>query len=510
MKILLLNPPALDQIKYGKKILLSPCPGTGLSYLYSYLKKNNYNCKIYDFYFDTWEYINKVLTKENADIIGITCLTEGRYNAFKLLSLIRQIKKDTIVIFGGHHSTYMYEQLLENFNIDYIILGEGERKLINLIRAIEGTIPLESVEGIAYKKDGTIIINTPKKSDFIDNLDELPFPFSEHQLEIFKKYPYLKDIRPEQVKNLSPEIYKNGKIVSIVTSRGCPYNCQFCSSTLFWGKKWRFRSAENVVDEIEFYYHKFGFRYFNFADDAFTIIPKRAIKICKEIIKRDLNIYFDCTTRADRITDDLVIWLKKAGCLFVAIGVESGSKKILRTINKNESPKQVIKAFSILKRKNLNAYPLLMVGNPRETDETIKKTISLLKIIKPYQLTISLTMVFPGSDLYKLTKKQGFIDDDYWLTAKPPPFYTFENSSKVLKKWAFKVQYYDKKQYQLNVLKLFQKLLNTRRRILSLTFTRLNNHTKNILKNFSKKTTPKLFLAQIRKLGVIIKKLILF
>ena len=154
-------------------------------------------------------------------------------------------------------------------------------------------------------------------------------------MEIFKKYPFLKEIRPQQVENIDPEIYKNGRIVSIVTSRGCPFNCQFCSSTIFWGKRWRLRSPENIVNEIEFYYYKFGFRYFNFADDVFTIIPKRAIEICKEIIKRDLKITFDCTTRADRITEELVKWLKRAGCIFVAMGVESGSKKILKTINKN-------------------------------------------------------------------------------------------------------------------------------------------------------------------------------
>ncbi len=200
----------------------------------------------------------------------------------------------------------MYNQLLENYDVDFIVLGEGEKKLLKLVKALEEKIPLESVEGIAYKKNGKIIKNPLTKENSILELDELAFPFSEEQMEIFNKYPSIQELRPQVVKDIPPEIYENGRIVGIITSRGCPFNCQFCSSTLFWGKKWRFRSPKNVVDEIEYYYNQFGFKYFNFADDAFTIIPSRCIGICKEILNRNLKIYFDCTTRADKITDELV------------------------------------------------------------------------------------------------------------------------------------------------------------------------------------------------------------
>jgi len=475
-KILLINPPLLDQTKYNKPPLLSATPGTGLSYLYSFLKKNNfYDCKIYDFYFDDWKYIHDTLKKEMADVIGITCLTEGRANAFKLISLIRKIKENTIIIFGGHHSTYMYDQILLNYDIDYVILGEGEVKLLNLLQYIEGKIPLKLVDGIAYKKGRSIIKNMGNIHNYIDNLDDLPFPFSEEQMEIFDKYPDFEKIRPFEAKKLSENIYKRNKMISIITSRGCPFNCQFCSSTLFWGKKWRFRTPENIADEIEYYYKKFGFRYFNFADDAFTIIPKRSIGICKEIINRNLKIQFDCTTRSDRITDELAIWLKKAGCIQIALGVESGSKKILKTINKNLSINSIIKAFNILNKHNLDPYPLLMVGNPGDSRETIKKTISLLRIIKPNRVAVSITMVFPGTELFNLSMKQGFIDKDYWLSEKPPPFYTFEHSLKKLRKWSFEVYNYKKTKYQLKILKLKIKSV----RIIKFVI-------KNTLKNYNK------------------------
>ncbi len=460
MKILLLNPPKLDQSRYGKEILIQTCPESGLSYLYSYLKNHNYNCKIYNFFFDSWDYIERILTKEDADIIGISCQTEGRYNAFKLLYLIRKIKKNTIVIFGGHHSTFMCDQLLQNFNIDYIVFGEGEKKLLNLIKAIEGRIPLESVGGIAYRKNGVIIKNIATEKDIITDLDSLPFPFSEEQLEIFRNYPTLKESLPFYIKDLShlSYVYEKSKSISIITSRGCPLNCQFCSATSFWGKKVKFRSPEKVVDEIEFYYKKLGFKFFRFWDYTFTLIPKKSIKICKEIINRNLKINFTCQTKAEGITKELVYWLKNAGCVSVGIGVESGSKKILKNINKKLSLKSVIKTFSIFKKDNLPAFPFIMVGNPGETNETIRETINLIKIIKPNRIVISRTMLFPGTDLYKLAKEQGFICDDYWLTPKPQPYYTFENSIKTLKKWEFQIKNYDKKKYQLRIITLLYKL----------------------------------------------------
>ncbi len=461
MKILLLNPPALNRPKKGK-ILIDSFPTVGLNYLYSCLKTNGYNCKLYDFFFESWGNIEKILKEENAEIIGINCLTESRFNSLRLFSLIRKIRKKTIVIFGGHHSTHLYSQLLSKFSIDYIVLGEGEKKLLNLIRAIEGTIPIESVRGIAYRKNGVVIKNESGGEYNIINLDSLTFPISKEHIYMFEKYPPLNVIRPIEIKHLLhlPFVYERGKSTIIITSRGCPFNCQFCGTRSFWGNSYRFRSPENVVDEIEYYNKKFGFMFFRLWDYTFSLIPKRGIEICKEILKRNLKIYLACQTRADKITEDLVFWLKKAGCIFIGIGVESGSERVLKKINKQISIKSVIKAFSIFKKYNLPAYPFLMIGNPGESDESIHHTINLMKIINPYKIVTSITMVFPGTDLYKLAKKQGFIDDNYWLSSKPQPYYTYENSLKTLYKWEFEIQCYNKKIYQKIILKIISKLIS--------------------------------------------------
>jgi radical SAM superfamily enzyme YgiQ (UPF0313 family) len=461
LKILLLNPPVLDHSKNGKNLAMDSFPMLGLYYLQSYLKNNGYKCKIYDFYFEEWENIENILKRENADVIGITCLTESRYNSLKLLSMVRKVRRNTIVIFGGHHSTYMYDQLLSKYNIDYIVLGEGEQKLLNLIKALDGIIPIESVKGIAYKKNGKVIKNGSVIDNCINNLDSLNFPISTEHLKFFEKYPPLNVSRPVEFKKFShlPFVYERGKSTLIVTSRGCPFKCQFCGARSFWGKKYRFRSPENVVDEIEYYNKEYGFNFFRLWDYTFTLIPQHGIEICKEILKRNLNIFFACQTRADRITEELTIWLKRAGCLFIGIGVESGSEKILEEINKNVSIKSVIKAFSIFKKYNLLAYPLLMVGNPSETAETVQETINLLKKIRPYKVITQKTMIFPGTALYELAKEQKFVDDEYWLSSKPQPYYTFENPLKKLLKWEFEIQNYNKKKFQKNILKIVHVLV---------------------------------------------------
>lgn len=457
MKILLIYPPGFNQSHNVKTPFIDVYPPIGLYYLNSFLMQNGYDCKVYDFFFDTWSYIEVVLREENADIIGISCLSETRQNSLKLISIIQKINKKSKIIFGGHHSTHMYEQLLNHYEIDYVVLGEGEIKLLNLLKVIEGKLPLESVKGIAYKINGRVIKNGSHLDDLIEDLDFLPFPYSEAQLTLFKKYLPIIYRYPIEVEHLSQfaEIFEKGKCAMIATSRGCPFNCKFCAASVFWGNKYRLRSPENIVDEIEFYHKSLGILFFKILDSTFTLIPERSIQVCKELVNRNLNIFFECFSRPESITEELVLWLKKAGCICISLGVESGSKKILHAINKSSTVGTIIKSFSILNKYDLLAEPFLMVGNPGETEVTIKKTISLLRLIKPQRIRISKTSLLPGTNLYRIAKEQGFIDDNFWHTQKPRQYYTFENSLKTLKKWEFSLIYYDKRIYQLNLLKLF-------------------------------------------------------
>ena len=454
MKVAIIHPPALEKIRNDKNIISRYFPSSGINYIFELLKKNKINCQFFDFYFDNWRYVSRKMALWKFDVIGITCLTYGRVNTFKMIEIIREYNKDAIIVLGGFHATYMAEQILENYDVDYIVLGEGEIKMLSLIEYLNGDRKIENVDGLAYKENGKVII-IPERS-YNKHLDDLPFPFSTKNSQLTYKPTTIEQVNPLLAKYLSPEERKY-KYIMILTSRGCPYNCQFCSSTKFWGHKWRYRSVTNVVDEIEFYYKKFGIKYFEFIDDAFTINQERAIQICVLIHVRGLNIKFNCRTRANSISFELAYWLKKTGCLAVGLGVESGSEKILKNINKNIKIKTIIKAFETFKEYDIIAYPFIMVGNPGETRETIKETIDLLRIINPKFMAVSITTIYPGSDLYELAKSQGFISDDYWLTDKFPPYYTHEHSLKQLDKWSFKVMNCNKSRFVRIIHLIFKK-----------------------------------------------------
>lgn len=460
-KILLINPPAITDPKTKVVQSSDSYPSLGLFYLNSFLKNHGYESKILDFFFSNLHDIKKILLRENADIIGITCLTHSRHSSIKMAALIKLLKKDTIVIFGGHHATFMYEQLLQEYDIDFIVFGEGEKKLLDLVKAIEGKIPLEVVKGIAYKKNGNIVQQISSDIDNLEDLDKLPFPITEEDLDIFKNYPPLIETQYGDFNTLSnfSYVHLNAKSCIILSSRGCPFNCTFCAGNKFWGRKYRFRSPQNVANEIEYYYKTLGFRFFKFWDLAFTLNSERTIEICREIIKRGLKIHFYCQSRVESLTEDMIKWLKKSGCICIGIGVESGSERILKNIKKSIKIKSVIRTFSICKKHEIRVFPFLIVGNPGENEESISKTKNLMRIIKPYKILVEKMYILPGTEIYESKKKHGLINDEIWLKNIALPYYTCENALKTLNRWVFELFYYNKPDFMVSFLSLFNKFL---------------------------------------------------
>jgi radical SAM superfamily enzyme YgiQ (UPF0313 family) len=279
-------------------------------------------------------------------------------------------------------------------------------------------------------------------------LDSLPFPA--YDLFDFDRYiHYASSLRfkGEKVSRL--------KSINIISSRGCPYSCQYCSISKFWRRQCRLRSAINVVDEMEMLAEKYGIRSFNFFDDLFTANENRVIELCKEIIKRKLNVCWECTTRVDLVSLEMLKWMKKAGCIRISYGVESGSDKVLKAINKTQTRNEIIKAFKITHDAGIKAFILLMIGNPNETEQSINETVELIRLVKPDKIRTNLTMVYPGTDLYERCKLMRFIDDNYWLTEMAAPVFTAEKSIKQLEKWESKIvfsYYLQRKQ----VLRLFE------------------------------------------------------
>ncbi len=427
MKTLLINPPMYDQRKYGKPFILPYGPPLGIAYLASTLEKHGFEVRAIDMFDYSWDKVKQTLKEEQPDVIGITCLTEQRASPLELARLSKTMNKDCVVIMGGIHPTIMYEQILEHWPVDIIILGEGEETIKELMTCLEGKKIFGDVHGIAYKHEGKTIKTPPRR--LIENLDDIPFPaYKYFDFEKYTRYEILKGIW-----NNKP--LRNLRFVPVISTRGCVGSCQFCSTPFFW-QKWRTRSAKNVVDEMELLTRDFGCGFFNFADDIFTVNKNRVIDLCKEIIQRKLDIIWDCETRVNFIWDDMLEWMMRAGCYCISFGVESASETVLKAIKKKTTPQQIAHAFQLTKQVGMKTKMLLMVGNPGEDDTTVNDTVRMIETVRPDFVSVSEAMVLPGTELYESAKQKGFVSDDYWLTDRPAPYFTVENNLEKLLDWS--------------------------------------------------------------------------
>ena len=393
----------------------------GIASLGAVLEQEGHTCIVKDYLFQDWQKIKPEISElikiEKFDCVCISCMTTNRIACFDLVKLSKKINPSMKVIMGSCHATIAWNQILQNFPVDFIVLGEGERTIVELLNHPERK---ENIRGIAYLENGKIIKTEPRPP--IKNLDELPFP----------KHTYFRD-RIEKTKR-----------AFMITSRGCPFNCTFCSSSAYWGKWRRQRTVENVIEEIKQLKKDFPMIekiYFN--DDEFLINKEWLFSFCKEIKK--FNIRWECPGRVSSVSEELIKAMKEAGCERIGFGVESGSLKILQSIKKEITPEQTIKAYEICKKYDVKAGMFLMVGLPGETKETINETIKLLKQTRNAEFRIpSIFQLFPGNQIYQEAVEKGFIDDNYWLTSKPAPFYTYEHPKKQLVRWALKIAFYHK------------------------------------------------------------------
>ena len=385
----------------------------GIASLAAALRAEGFDVSMADLHDAGWDEVAELLAGSGADVVGISFFTFGRVNAMRTASLTRRILPCATVIAGGPHATFFPDQVLSGGCVDVVVIGEGESAIVDLATALESGADFRNVPGIAYRQGQTILTSAHRA--WTEDLDAFPFPsYGSFDLSQYKS--------PE-----IPSCYQGLIGTHVITSRGCPFTCRFCSVNRFFNGRWAFRSPRNVVDELEALVDSFGVRHVYFSDDLFTLRPERAIGICREILDRRLDLVWMAETRVDCVDGELLGWMRRAGCYRVYYGVESGSPKILQAINKRFTVRQVADAFEMTHRAGIEPCCFLMVGNPGETPETIAQTVGLVNAIRPATMpVIGITTILPGTDLYELSKHQGLISDDYWLTDEAPPLYTGE------------------------------------------------------------------------------------
>jgi len=407
MRILLVSPGAPASLAYQ--------PPLGLAYILSRLRKNGFQeITFFDRYEGSEALLRRTIRRERPDLVGIQCQTPTRHLALGLARIAKQERPEARVVFGGVHATFLARQLLEHYDeVDYVVRGEGESPMLNLARRLAAGEDADGVAGVAFRKGGDIVENAPAPPT--ENLDRLPFP------AYFEHYTVENGVRK-----------KTGEIL---TARGCGAACNYCSVPNFWGRP-RFRSAENVVDEIEHLVRHHGVQYVWIADDTFTVDQDRARRVCEEILRRGLPVQWRCATRADCVSKDLLDLMARAGCIRVSYGVESGSPEILRTIHKNVSPDQAEQAIRWSKDAGMIIEACFMVGNRGESQKTIDQTKALIRRLRPEEYCVSAAVyLFPGTPLYRYAEKQGLVDESVWLRDDPVVPYTAEQPIGQLARW---------------------------------------------------------------------------
>ena len=402
MKVLLLVPPEVSAIEpFCSSKKLRDCVKVikgfplGRGYIAAVVEQSGIEVSILDAQINdlSMEQMLERIRAFSPQVIGITTYTANIKTAVEAAGLSKIWNKDVEIVFGGPHATHDYQNLLQNYGADFVVLGEGEFIFRDLVKALLNRAPLGEVRGIAYRDGVDVKINPGDL--YIKDLDSLPYPA--RHLTDFDKY-------------LGHFTHDLSCAAQIMTSRGCPYSCAFCSSGNTFSK-WRGRKAQNVIEEIEFVLGKYpAVRSISFMDDNFTFDKARVEEICRLLIKKGFNKYpWDCLSRCAGQDVKLLGLMKEAGCARIQYGVESASEQILKNINKAQDLSHVRKAIDLTKNAGIEAYAFFMVGNPGETEESIRDSVRFALELKPTSVNWFLTQVYPGT---KLSALQG---QDDWV-----------------------------------------------------------------------------------------------
>ncbi len=400
MKILLVVPPGIKFTKYSTGFLRFTAPPLGLGYIAAVLLDHGFtqvrilDCRALDM---SMEDYRQYIRSWKPDFVGIQVLTPNFYDALETAKISKE-EGVPLVAVGGHHPSAMPEEALifGKGNIDIVFRYEAEYSTLEFLLKYENNQDWTNVRGISYRKPNGKIVNNPL-APLIQNLDELPFP-ARHLFPL-DKY----------------RIFGSAfKATTMITTRGCPYTCDFCAVTSFYGKTWRKRSPENIAEEMQLI-REMGNQAVAFVDDLFFLSEKRVKRISKAIKEMTEDIYWGATTRADRGSLEALTTMREAGCRMVFCGIESGSQEVLDNIDKRATVQQMETFFKNVKKARLDSIGSVSFGLTGETRESILKTIDwVINVLDPSLAVFTIATPYPGTRFFKWALESGLIaDHDY-------------------------------------------------------------------------------------------------
>lgn len=448
--VMLINPYDENALKNALGFIAPPI---NLMYLASSLEKESYSVKIVDddLLQKGYKNVSEVAEKLNPKVVAVTATTSTINSGLKYLEMVKNILPNSLTVIGGPHTTFMpFETLKASEALDVVVMGEGEETMVDIAaQSSHESIPyLEDIKGIVFRDPKTGSLKSTHDRPLIKDLDSLPFPA--RHLVPFKSYGVSKE-----------------QTSGIITSRGCVYSCNYCSSSLIMGKKFRWRSPDNVVDEIEELIDQYQIRDIGFMDDTFMLNKRRANDIANEIKARGMDLSFVASSRVDRVDPELLKNLKNSGMQTVYYGVESGSQRILDMMKKGITLQNAENAVKIAKKAGIEVLTSFILGFPGETEDDMNKTIDFSTKLDSDYCQYSILTPFPGTPIYNELRGKNLIDNDDWdefTVLKPVLKYDKMGLSKkmVERKLATAyLKYYARPKYLLNHRHMFKVMFKT-------------------------------------------------
>jgi radical SAM superfamily enzyme YgiQ (UPF0313 family) len=378
MKVVLVQPPIGERV-----VNLSPPLGLAMIAAVIEDKTDTLNCIVGDTESSDDQGIADMVLSYAPDLVGFSISTPAVPVSKRIGRLIKNARPEVVLIAGGPHATIFPTELLES-GFDYIVRGEGEQTVTELIECLTNNLDSGHICGLSYMSHEKKIVHNEERG-LLGEIDELPFP-------AWKYFP---------VNKFSSSFKKTKKYLPILTSRGCPGKCNFCYRGIF-GNKFRARSPESIVQEIKYLKKTYDIKEFSILDDCFTINKKRAIQTCELLIEEKINLPWGLPSgiRVDTVTPELLSLLKNAGCYRLGFGVETGSNLIMKKIKKNITIEQVKKAVSMAKTEGFFISCFFIIGLSGDTIETIEQTISLAINLNPDLVQFGIATPYPGTEMY--------------------------------------------------------------------------------------------------------------
>lgn len=394
MRVTLVNSQILD----GNNVF----PPLGLMYVAAVLEKAGHIVQLYDADPKYHNAIVEEIKTFKPDLIGLSFLTVGYQRAINLMRKLKKELPDVIYCAGGVHSTVKPIETMNEFSLDFIVIGEGEETIVEVCEKLEKNQNLAGVRGVMYREDGRIVDNG--RRDLVRDLDTIPFPAR-----------HLIDMRPYLEHAGIIRGYATTNQTTIMTSRGCPFRCIYCGSHNIFGRKTRRRSVKNVVDEIQLLHERYNIKGLYFCDDTFTLNPQWVREYCEELKRRSLKIAWACQSRVDQTDKELMRLMRDSGLVQLDFGVESGSEKILKILGKGgrgDCPEVTKNSFELCRKLGIRTLATFVIGNPEETKEDIEQTFNMAKEIKADYTAFYFLTPYPGTSIYDMAIKNGWLDPD--------------------------------------------------------------------------------------------------